>query len=1079
MRTLKKSLALVLALVMVLGLAVVGASADNAIDKFEDSDQIGDAYLEAVGVLTGLAIVDGMTDTEIAPQGTYQRDQAAKIIAYMVLGKEAADSLVASYAPFQDVPADYWAAGYIAFCKEQGIIDGVSETSFDPYGTLTGFQWAKMLLAAVGFNANNELEGDSWSLNTARTGHEVGLFDGDNAGADHVALRREQAMLYAFNTLTNVRQVSYTGNGNNYVYDIFGYEWADGTGYTLGYDVFDLKSVEGQIIDNEGMGNSKTVVANANYTEPSRWELWWDISDPTTVSVNADTGLDLMYHAVRVWYTGSNTNGTNVYVNDLATVTTYECDHAGTELSDAIDDIEDDGNDVSAETVIGEVGIDYESYLIDNTALDLSGIASTVKGAVEEDYAYVTLKADYGTKGYTGRTETTLDGFDSAAVTAQNDDILTDISEIAFNDEVIFVKADSTQTDGVAWYVYPVTTTEGVVDEITREKGVTTLVLTDGTELECSVFWPLVSQAEDAYVLGQNYVFALDTHGDVIYATRDNARDLYYYTGEWRYNTDHSAISSDWVREYRFYNVTTGDQAWFPMSSAPGAADSYYDVRATAGSNGMYKATQVTRGNNPYAAEYVIGDFNFDVDSDRATATNVGTVYFDVDELTFLVAVGSGEDMTVETYTGIDQLAEEYPVAATSYFDLDNACFTVSRTLTNGKYATVVFVDADELSSYSSYIFIPENVTYGEWDTVTRNDDDLYVVSYDNAYVDGVRRTVYLYLTANEYESTDFALERGFYFFSYNVDGDGRYVIEDETRVDDGQYCAYNDVHFEAIDPDGTHWEFWTGYDYGSNRIQAYNDEVKVVDLTDSYVGETETLQWLFTYMYDALQGNDVRLAYTVNQSTGRVTAVYVMDNEWHNSLTVSLGANMDSSYWTLDSQRVWNDLNNTTDDVTVSLVPGADRTDATVAFDWTLTVNGNVTRTGRNIVTYNDGSFDFTINDVDIDWDTNATLTIDAVYFTTDDINVSCNVSRYVQIDIPEIYVFDGSELTIGFTPYETSAAWDGNETATTSTVNGTAVTATVTGNTANTRDEMQVVFPMTGIEGSDSATIEIVYNW
>ena len=103
MRTLKKSLALVLALVMVLGLAVVGASADNAIDKFEDSDQIGDAYLEAVGVLTGLAIVDGMTDTEIAPQGTYQRDQAAKIIAYMVLGKEAADSLVASYAPFQDL----------------------------------------------------------------------------------------------------------------------------------------------------------------------------------------------------------------------------------------------------------------------------------------------------------------------------------------------------------------------------------------------------------------------------------------------------------------------------------------------------------------------------------------------------------------------------------------------------------------------------------------------------------------------------------------------------------------------------------------------------------------------------------------------------------------------------------------------------------------------------------------------------------------------------------------------------------------------------------------------------------------
>ena len=70
MRTLKKSLALVLALVMLLGLGVVGASADNALDNYTDADEIGDAYLEAVGVLTGLGIVDGMTETTIVPQAT-------------------------------------------------------------------------------------------------------------------------------------------------------------------------------------------------------------------------------------------------------------------------------------------------------------------------------------------------------------------------------------------------------------------------------------------------------------------------------------------------------------------------------------------------------------------------------------------------------------------------------------------------------------------------------------------------------------------------------------------------------------------------------------------------------------------------------------------------------------------------------------------------------------------------------------------------------------------------------------------------------------------------------------------------
>ena len=317
----------------------------------------------------------------------------------MVLGKEAADSLVASYAPFQDVPADYWAAGYIAFCKEQGIIDGVSDTSFDPYGTLTGFQWAKMLLAAVGFNANNELEGDSWSLNTARTGHEVGLFDGDNAGADHVALRREQAMLYAFNTLTNVRQVSYTGNGNNDVYDIYGYEWADGTGYTLGAEVFDLTYVEGQVVDNEAMGNANTVVANVNYEDPGMF--WWMEDDPAYVDIDANTGLDLMYHAVRIWYVEGKTN-TNVYVNDLATVTTYEC-------MDILngDDDKDDLKNVGTGTIGDTSKTEYETYLIDNRALDLKNMDQNL--AVDGDYAYISVYADFAQLGFVGKDETDID----------------------------------------------------------------------------------------------------------------------------------------------------------------------------------------------------------------------------------------------------------------------------------------------------------------------------------------------------------------------------------------------------------------------------------------------------------------------------------------------------------------------------------------------------------------------------------------------------------------------------------------------------------------------------------------------
>ena len=241
MRTLKKTLSLVLVVAMVLGLCVVGASAYNKVEDFtDDVSKIGTAYYEAVGVLTGIGVIDGMTETAFEPQGTYTREQAAKIIAYMMLGKDKADSLGCTTAPFADVAANRWSAGYIAFCVEQGIIDGMTETTFEPTGTLTGFQWAKMLLCAVGFGVNDEFTGSSWSVNTAKVAHTVDLFKGDLKGADHVALTREQAALYAFNVLTNVKKVAYSPNVTNYVFGIGGYEVVGGIGSTLGKDVFGL-----------------------------------------------------------------------------------------------------------------------------------------------------------------------------------------------------------------------------------------------------------------------------------------------------------------------------------------------------------------------------------------------------------------------------------------------------------------------------------------------------------------------------------------------------------------------------------------------------------------------------------------------------------------------------------------------------------------------------------------------------------------------------------------------------------------------------------------------------------------------
>ena len=884
MRTLKKSLALVLALVMLLGLGVVGASADNALDNYTDADEIGDAYLEAVGVLTGLGIVDGMTETTIVPQATYTRAQAAKIITTMVLGVNGAKSCVASYAPFDDVAANHWAAGYIAFCKEQGIIDGVTDTTFDPEGTLTGYQWAKMLLAAVGFNANNELEGSSWSLNTARIGREVGLFDGDLAGADHTPLRREQAMLYAFNTLSGIKQVTYSANATNYVYGIKGYVFADGTGYTLGEKVFDLAMVEGQIIDNEGMGASKTYVDNVN---DSKWTSKDDV-----IAVSADTGLDLMYHAVRVWYVDGKTN-TNVYVCDLAKTTVYECMAIATGDKDA----NKLGTAKVEKQTIGDTkATAYETYLIDNSALDLA-----------KDYSYVTVYASFGTRGYADAVkDTTVIG----TTTVKNDNIYTDISEIDYKDGIVYIAAESKLSDGEAWHVWATTATSGVIKSIQKEDGVViSVTLADGTVLKKSTLNG--TDVLDRFVTGQVYNFVLDTHGDIIYTTLNGARDLYVFTGSTRDGDTDSPWSDDQYTEYRFLNVTTGDEYVVPAvfrtldgGVATAKRGQYYDISAEPMSNGQYVARLVTEGANTYADGYIVDNIvaarrNTNSSLYYFNGSNDNTVYFDANTVTIIVATGKGEGMTVDTYTGLAELTEHYNVAANGRVTLNHAALTVDKTSTGNYNASVIFVLADNLYTVSNYVFIPEDIDVNDWHEIT-GDPAGYTVSYNGAYLEGEKISVTFNAKSLGWAAfgRNSTLDRGFYTLYYSAGTDTYWLRE---RIDNGVGdCYYLDV--KLIDTGITTnavWGFDTNGD-GRADFDVYEGECKVTDLSGHGI---TTLAGLAQYMeYDDHDYEPVSIAFTVDPATNRVDYVYVVEAGWDAQVTIGLTEDLQDAGWVITS---------------------------------------------------------------------------------------------------------------------------------------------------------------------------------
>ena len=875
MRTLKKTLSLVLVVAMVLGLCVVGASAKDAVENFTDDYQkVGAAYQEAMGVLVGVGIIDGMTETALEPQGTYTREQAAKIIAYMLLGKSKADSLKCTVAPFDDVAASRWSAGYIAFCVEQGIIDGMTATTYEPTGTLTGFQWAKMLLCAIGFGVKGEFTGSSWSVNTALVAHKVNLFAGDLDGADHTALRREQAVLYAFNAL-NTAKVAYSPNVTSYVYGIQGYTTVNNIGSTLAKDVYDLKYAQGIVVDVEGNGAGYTVVSK-DYSTAN-----------VTNKIKADNDIDMMYHAARVWYTGTNTG---VYTYDLAKTTTYKCQEIATGTKAATAANAKTGLYVGDKPAANAVSpVAYEAYLLDNSAVSAGS-------------AYVTLYASFGNLGYVDAAKKTVTagGYNVAAA-----NVRTDISNIKYGAPVIVVYTTSTtENNAHGMYVYPVTATTGVVKSIAKENGViVSVTLADGTVLKQSV---LANNAGDReyYVIGNVYTFVLDSHGHVMYATKDHSRTLWVYTGEWRATGNYGDINTDQGKEYRFINVTSGEVAFYRIKGASSlVGGAYYDISATATAAGEYVANRVTKGQNTYAAGYIVDDFTI-VQNSTSSSTyeylamptdnrlTKGTVYFDGATVTFLVASGTGANMKVTPYTGIQAFKTAYNVATNGTMYLANTAMTVSSTTTGAWKADTIFVFETNLATTSRYVFIPNDIDKDDWSSVT-GDPASYYVTYNGAYLEGKPISVSFY--ENQLSSGTFAngtLDRGFYVLTTNyVNGVPVYWLGE--RIDNTGNCYYQ--HVSLIDTGNATTHTWY-LSNGAGRFEARDGEVTIVDVTNP-THKVETLYYLWQYMN---AHPDWSLAFTVNPDTNRVDYIYLVNIGWDAEVTVSLSNELKAAGWVI-----------------------------------------------------------------------------------------------------------------------------------------------------------------------------------
>ena len=209
MKNLKKVLALVLAVVMIMGTVAV-ASAKDYTDVKADSD-----YAVAIDVLSNLNILDGFKDGEnykFQPDGYFTRAQAAKIVAIVhnaattgkIKGQEAISSLYGNAQnPFVDCN-DSWALPFINYCRITGLADGMTKTTYAPERRLTGVQWLKLMLTTLNFNTDKEgYTGTGWDVNVLNRANEIGLLEGLPEGWKAIDnISRGEAAQILYNALT-------------------------------------------------------------------------------------------------------------------------------------------------------------------------------------------------------------------------------------------------------------------------------------------------------------------------------------------------------------------------------------------------------------------------------------------------------------------------------------------------------------------------------------------------------------------------------------------------------------------------------------------------------------------------------------------------------------------------------------------------------------------------------------------------------------------------------------------------------------------------------------------------------------
>lgn len=202
-----------------LSLILVGIMMLSSISVFAANP----TYATVANELKKYNIMNGDPDGNMRLEDTITRAEATALIAR--LHKAYGEEVILEDIKFEDLEG-HWAYNEIEYAKCAKLIDGTSETAFEPERNITIQEFAKMVISLIGYKEMSEQQG-GFPHGYIMTASSLGLFTEITTKTDDSALRGDVAIMLAIALDVPVMRIKYEPDGWNYEHSV-AYEILDG-----------------------------------------------------------------------------------------------------------------------------------------------------------------------------------------------------------------------------------------------------------------------------------------------------------------------------------------------------------------------------------------------------------------------------------------------------------------------------------------------------------------------------------------------------------------------------------------------------------------------------------------------------------------------------------------------------------------------------------------------------------------------------------------------------------------------------------------------------------------------------------